>query len=501
MLRHMSYLAFLVAAALAGTFGSVAAGVAQEVSGAKITKLIDQLGPKVDQTVSFIRVRDGKLLYGYNPNKTLTPASVTKLVTSAAAMKLWGADHTFKTKLYYTGRKSQGTIFGDLYIKGDGDPYLVSEKLWQMASDLRNMGIREIKGSIVLDQSLFDGEKRDESRGEGRNSSRNAYDAPVSALGVNFNTFELMVAPSQTPGSKALVSLSPYSIRSMSIKNDVQTVSSSYSSKPNVRRYSNKNGSSTLVATGKISKDADALKIYRSVNDPGLSSGEIIRSFLQKEDIAVYGAVKDGVVPNNASFLYEIEGYRMGKIIHGLNNFSNNFIADVLVKRMGAAFWNKTNPDQPGSGSYENGIKVLNRFLKEEMKLGNDFYLENGSGLSTNNRISSFGLASLMSHMTEELEYFPEFLASLPASGVAGTMKKRFSSPMTKHLKGRVRAKTGTLSQPISVSSLSGYINHKDHGLLAFAIIQNGEKGKSQPNILDLRLSQERILVKALSAL
>ena len=103
--------------------------------------------------------------------------------------------------------------------------------------------------------------------------------------------------------------------------------------------------------------------------------------------------------------------------------------------------------------------------------------------------------------MNDELEYFPEFMTSLPTSGVDGTLKKRFKSPLTKHLKGKVRAKTGTLTQPISVSSLAGYINHKDHGLLAFAIIQNGKRSKNQPNILDLRFSQERALVKILSSL
>ncbi|MDB2447173.1 D-alanyl-D-alanine carboxypeptidase/D-alanyl-D-alanine-endopeptidase [bacterium] len=475
--------------------------ISQAVAESRITKIIDQMGSGVDQSVSVVRVRDGKLLYAYNKDRLLTPASVTKLVTSGAALKLWGSGHTFKTDIYYTGRKTNGTIFGDLYIKGDGDPYLVSEKLWQMAADLRNMGIGHIKGNIVLDQSLFDRETRDVSRKNGSGSSRNAYDAPVSALGVNFNTFEVMVAPSQKIGSKALVSLSPYPVRTISVKNDVKTVSRSYASRPKVRRISQTNGSSTLLASGKISASAKAFKVYRSVNDPGLSSGEIIRSFLQKEGIKVEGRVREGNLPKTSTYLYSIDSYPMGKIVKGLNNFSNNFIADVLVKRMGAAFHNRTRPDLPGSGSYENGVEVLTRFLKEDIGVKTKFVLENGSGLSIKNKLSSSILANLMSEMSSELESFPEFLASLPTSGVDGTLKKRFKSPLTKHLKGKVRAKTGTLTQPVSVSSLTGYVNHKDHGLLAFSIIQNGKLGKPQPNILDLRLSQERILVKTITSL
>lgn len=478
-------------------FGSISEAVANS----EMTKYLDSLSAQTDQSVAVMRVRDGKLLYGYNKDKQLTPASVTKLITAAASLKLWGADHSFKTDLYYTGRKSGGTIFGDLYVKGNGDPYLVSEKLWQMAADLRNMGLQRIKGNIVLDQSLFDGIERDQSRQNGSKYSRNAYDAPVTALGVNFNTFELMVAPSQTQGSKALVSLSPYPVRSISVRNNVTTVGNTKSKKPSVRRVSNKNGGSTLIAAGSISKNADSFKVYRSVNDPGLSSGEIIRAFLQKEQIKVDGIIKSSATPSSAKKLYTIDGYPISKIVGGLNAFSNNFIADVLVKRMGAAFYNKAEPDLPGSGTYGNGVAVLNRFLTDELGNEEKFTIKNGSGLSTDNRLSAQLLAKLLVKMNDELEYFPEFMTSLPTSGVDGTLKKRFKSPLTKHLKGKVRAKTGTLTQPISVSSLAGYINHKDHGLLAFAIIQNGKRSKNQPNILDLRFSQERALVKILSSL
>jgi len=468
------------------------------VSNSSLTRVLSKYADSAEQSVAIIRVRDGKLLFSYNKDKALIPASVTKLVTSAAAIKLWGPNHTFKTKMFYTGRKSGGQIYGDLFIKGDGDPFLISEKLWQMASDLRNLGLKNVKGDLILDQSLFD---KHGERKEGRYSSNNAYDAPVSALGVNFNTFEVMISPSQKLGSTALVSLSPYSIRNVSIKNNVKTVNTNNSLRPKVKRISNKNGSATLIASGSIGVASLGQKVYRSVNDPGLSSGEIIRAFLEREGIKIDGLVKEGTVPSSSSHLYTIEGYTVGKIIDGLNNFSNNYIGDVLVKRMGAAFKNKEIPDRVGSGTYENGIDVLLNFLDQHVRSNGKFILENGSGLSVNNRLSAELIAKLLSEISADLGYFPEFLASLPTSGKEGTLKNRFKSPLTRHLVGRVRAKTGTLSQPVSVSSLAGYINHKDHGMLAFAIIQNGRGGKKQPNILDLRFSQEKILVKTLSSL
>ena len=146
------------------------------VSNSSLTRVLGKYADSAEQSVAIIRVRDGKLLFSYNKDKALIPASVTKLVTSAAAIKLWGPNHTFKTKMFYTGRKSGGQIYGDLFIKGDGDPFLISEKLWQMASDLRNLGLKNVKGDLILDQSLFD---KHGGRKEGRHSSNNAK-SPLS---------------------------------------------------------------------------------------------------------------------------------------------------------------------------------------------------------------------------------------------------------------------------------------------------------------------------------
>ena len=101
---------------------------------------------------------------------------------------------------------------------------------------------------------------------------------------------------------------------------------------------------------------------------------------------------------------------------------------------------------------------------------------------------------SLLEYMYKRMDIFPEFLSSLPASGWDGTLEDRFRRQNLKHLVGKVRAKTGTLTRPISVSSLAGYMGHPKHGMLAFVIIENGKAKKEQANILDLRARQESAL-------
>ena len=93
------------------------------------------------------------------------------------------------------------------------------------------------------------------------------------------------------------------------------------------------------------------------------------------------------------------------------------------------------------------------------------------------------------------MEVFPEFLGSLPATGWDGTLKKRFGKAETESLKGLVRAKTGTLSEPVSVAGLAGYFRHPKHGMVAFAILENGNQGKTQPSITDLRERQDKVVV------
>ncbi len=106
-------------------------------------------------SIQFVRVSDGKVLYEKNSSSILCPASVTKILVGAAAFHLYGPPSTIKTQ-FYLNRAN-----GDLIAVGAGDPFLISEKLWQMAADVKNMGIKEISGNIIIDNSLFDGEARD----------------------------------------------------------------------------------------------------------------------------------------------------------------------------------------------------------------------------------------------------------------------------------------------------------------------------------------------------
>jgi len=453
-----------------------------------LQNLVAKIETKSKQSVEIVRVSDGKSIFSHNEGLLLTPASISKLTIAAAALELWGPQYTFTTKAYYTGSLVNGVISGDLIIKGDGDPFLVNEKISVLASDLKNRGVKQVKGRFILDPSLFDGETRDESREEGRQSSDNAYDAPISGAGVNFNTFEIAIAPDEN-GPRVL--FSPFPLKGFSVTNKVKLGSST---NLQVERISSSDGRARVVATGTIAKDAGLIKMYRSVNNPHLASAEMVRAFIENQGILIDGEVGISQTPKAAIEILSLTGYSLDFIVKGLNNFSNNYIADMLLKRLGSAFPAAGPADQAGSGTESSGLKVLERYLKSQVGIKTPFVLRNASGLSFENRLSAGQMNQILLRMAKSLDVFPEFFASLPAAGRDGTLKKRFQNGEGKSLAANIRAKTGTLTSPRSVSSLAGYVKTPKDGLLAFAIIGNGIEGKAQPSINDLHLFQDKLV-------
>ncbi len=445
-----------------------------------------------DHGVMFTRISDGQILYQKNPDQLLSPASLTKIITSAASLAYFGPSYSFKTPIYYSGNITGGRLKGDLYIVGNGDPFLVSEILWQTAVDLRHHGIKAIDGDIVIDNSLFDRESRDESRQDSAKFSTHAYDAPISAFAINFNTMALAIAPSVTLKQPAFVSLSPFPMKSVRISGSVATTPGSSSSEVYASRTSEKNGAIRLTTNGTIGIDAPIKKIYRSVGEPDVAAGEYILGFLADAGIKVVGRSRVGILRTGSPHLYDIVGYEMRRIAAGLNTFSNNFIADILTKRLGAAFGDPSSPDKPGSGTLANGVKVITQFLRNDLGIKEEFKLLNGSGLSIENRLTAKQLMTVLSWMEKQGELFPDFLGSLPASGWDGTLKKRMNkaTPLT----GLIRAKTGTLTEPITVSSMAGYFRHPSEGWVSFVILSNGRLGASQPGLAQLRKIQEDVL-------
>ncbi len=434
-------------------------------------------------SAQILRISDNKVLYSLNDKNTLIPASTTKLVLCAALLAKLSPSYRMQTRFYQTGLKKNGVVHGDLVVLGGGDPFLVSEELFNIATQLRSLGYREFTGDLVVDNSLFVEETESGDRARGRSFSTHAYDAPISALGVNFNTLVLAVSPSDRVGGLAQVAIEPFPLKGVHLENSIRT--SKQPTKIYVERSTLANGELRMLATGNIQLGSELKRIYRSGSSSGLLAGEYIASFLRAFGIQLRGRVKLGKRSEAATLIMSHDSRQLSELVRGLNQFSSNYMADVLLKRLVA--------DEQHPGSFAAGVPALSAFL-QQVGVSDPFTLHDGSGLNNGTRLSADQLVKVLSYAANDFRIFPDFLASLPSGGETGTLKERFQFPDAIDLRGTVRAKTGTLTEPVVVSALAGYMKHPTQGLLAFAILQNGQERRPQAGLPNLQLSQEKAL-------
>lgn len=467
------------------------------ISFAKAKSLFNTYKDKREQSIKVVRLSDQKILYQENPDKSLVPASISKLFSAATFLVNFGGHYKLETDFYHSGQAVSGVVKGDLILVGRGDPRIVNEDLWNLVLDLKHLGFKSFSGDLVIDNSFF---KDGKTNKRTKKATQNSYDAPLSAFGVNFNTYNIAVSPGKKIGQRAQVNFYPYHLEGVTILNTVKTVGSKSREKIQIRRVWKK-GKEVIEASGSIRQTSHLKKFYRSSYNPTQLAGKTLKSFLKAHGIKVLGTVREGRL-NGYKKTTKIMTHKskpLSSLVKDFLLYSNNYMTDMLVNSMGAFYLKGRSNVTVDTYSY--GIQKINSFLTENNLSRANFLYKSGSGLSLENKMSSSHVVSLLSFMTKKFGTFPEFLNALPKSGLDGTLKDRFNDSVSFPFKGQIRAKTGTLTQPVSVSSLAGYMFHKSHGLLAFSIIQNGIKGSSQPNILNLRKSQELGLIKVLKKL
>lgn len=395
-------------------------------------------------------IASGKEILSRNPDMALIPASCAKIITAAAALSILGPDHRFETNFYSDSPPKNGAI-GTLFIAGTGDPTLVNENLETIAAELNKMGVRHITSGIVIDNSYFDSyDYPRKNTGQGR-----AYTAKTSALAVNFNSVEVEIGPGKKNGSTGFATVNPPS----DYFHMVNKLVTARKFRADIRLVPEKNGE-LLIVTGRIPLHSGTQKFYRSISDPLQHAGATIRYFLEEKGIKVSGTVRAGKIPATATQLLRYESKPLSEIVSKMNKRSNNFIAEQLLKHLGAVRFGV-----PGSSA--KGAKAAGEYMASIGIPAGSVILENGSGLSENSSISAGNLVKILIAARKNKKFGDTFFDSLSVLGVDGTTKRwRFADD----LEGLSRVKTGTID---GVSSLAGYTPTADGKLAAFAIIVN----------------------------
>ncbi|MBD3393659.1 MAG: D-alanyl-D-alanine carboxypeptidase/D-alanyl-D-alanine-endopeptidase [Chitinivibrionales bacterium] len=428
-----------------------------------VKQMLIQSGYKPSNVGVLVRdMTNDSVLIALNAEEPFIPASVQKLVTASAAIDLLGIDYRFQTKVFAGGAfdRDSGTIQGDLYVRGGGDPGFLAERLWLFVQHITHQGVRAIKGDLVLDDCFFS----DNVSGPGfsEDKSSRAYEAPTAALSASFNTVAVHVAPGSSVGSPVHVRPFP-SIRGVKI---VSTALTTAADKPSGIQVKTEemDGRTAILVYGGMSIDAKPRYVYRKVWQTWENFGWVLQALFDECGIVLEGRVRRACVPDSVKAsgpLYEFTSKPLTEFIGHMFKYSSNFAAEMVFRTIDAE-------KGTGKGTWKGAGDVIRKWWKAQ-DLPGAIPAANGSGMGNRNRLSPAQAVALLTREWRAKTTAPDFVSALSVAGVDGTLERRFGSS---RLKGIVRAKTGTLNN-YGVGNLAGFVLLPDRTLVFAVLINN----------------------------
>ncbi|WP_449354028.1 D-alanyl-D-alanine carboxypeptidase/D-alanyl-D-alanine endopeptidase [Virgibacillus natechei] len=409
--------------------------------------------------ISIRSTETGGELYEYMADTRLTPASNMKLFTAAAALSVLGKDYTFSTEIGTDGSLKGNKLLGNLYVIGKGDPTLLPADFENLAEEIRELGILEIEGDIIADDTWYDDVRL--SADLNWSDEDYYYGSQISALTAspdedyNSGSVIIEVTPGSEVGEEPFVAVSPKTDY-IQIHNEAATVGSNEEGELRIER---EHGGNTIIMKGTIPVGAEKSQEWIAVWEPTGYAMDLFQQALDKQGISWTGDVKIGKAPGNMNLLVTHQSIPLADLLVPFMKWSNNGHAEVLVKEMGKVVH--------GAGSWEKGIGVMKTELLKFGVNTDTISIRDGSGISHFNLIPPNEITTLLWRVQDEA-WFPAYLNALPVAGVedrmiGGTLQDRMHGQS-------VQAKTGTIH---GVSTLSGYIDTLAGNRLLFSIMIN----------------------------
>ncbi|ALF53278.1 D-alanyl-D-alanine carboxypeptidase [Nostoc piscinale CENA21] len=436
-----------------------------------------QLGTFIDTAINrplFSRARWGILvknlvstqtLYSHDAEKYFIPASNTKLLTTAAALKQLGADFRIRTSVY------QGAD-GSLRVVGRGDPSLKNAQLTELAKQLRQQGVTQVT-NLIADDSYFQGDVVNPSwQWEDVQAD---YGAPVNSLILNENAAVLTLLP-QTVGNPLQIKWTdPTEAYQWRVENNSVTVQKD---EPRLVEIKRDLKGAVLYLQGQLPVNAAPEVTAIAVFDP---TQNFLRHFRQSLAATGISVQKTSIASgdNNEREVAAIESPPLSDLLTETNVNSNNLFAEALLRTL--AHKQQLTKNQ---NTADVGLKVMQETLTQFGVNPTSYSVVDGSGLSRKNLISPEAIVQLLQAIAASPES-KVFRATLPVAGVSGSLKSRFRNTSAQ---GIVQAKTGTLQ---GVVALSGYIDSPQYEPLVFSIIVN----QSDQPVSTIRQAVDEVVV------
>ncbi len=400
----------------------------------------------------------GETIASLNAWKLRRPASVIKVLTTYASVLQLGFSHRIPTQIYRNGEIRNGVLYGDLVIKGFGDPSLHSEDVEKIVAELRAKGVRRITGHIVVDRSYFAVGTQNSAHFDDHPYS--PYNAMPDAMMFNERVSTICVDPKANGVYKAIPN------RDFVVTNRIRFVD-----KPCRGRYSwprvkvrDAGARPEIVLEGKISKQCRLRKICKVVSRPYIAFYYALKEAMKEAGIAAPGSLRLGKVPPTAKMLFIHTGETIEEIVSETAKASNNLYARQLLLYLGARYYG-------APATLDKGRKAVREILKQYGALGSEkVVVDNGCGLSRKAMLSPAALARVLDNAYER--FGMRWMKTLAIAGEDGTIKRRFrGTPVAR----RAWMKTGTLKY---AKNIAGYVKSRKGRLYTVVILVNTKRGR-----------------------
>ena len=363
------------------------------------------------------------------------PASLMKLLTTFSALELLGPAWTWTTPVWLQGTLRDGVLDGNLVLKGSGDPKLVLERMWLLLRRVQQLGVREIRGDIVLDRSAFVVPEQSPADFDGE--ALRPYNVRADALMLNYKAVVFTFTPDAARGI-AVISTDP-PLAGVRVDTGLPLTAGACEDWRGALR-ADFTDPMRLRFAGSFAAACAEKTWAVAYADPERYNARALLGMWKEMGGRIGGTVRDGAAPATPPS-FELASPSLAEVIRDINKYSNNVMAQQLFLTLGLT--------QRGAGTPDAAREVMRQWAQARLgTAGATLAIDNGSGLSRESRVSAQLLTRLLLAAWAS-PVMPELMASLPVAGVDGTLKR------SRATLGRAHLKTGSLRD---VAGIAGYV-------------------------------------------
>ena len=395
----------------------------------------------------------------WQTREPVNPASLMKLYTTFAALELLGPAWRWSTPVWLQGSVRDGVLDGDLVIKGSGDPTLVMERLWLMLRRVQQLGVREIRGDIVLDRSGFAQPEHDPAGFDAE--PLRPHNVGADALLLNYKSVMLTFAPDASRGVAQVVSDPP--LAGTAVDASVPLGAGPCEDWRAGLRIDFTDPARLRLAGAYPASCGEKTWPVAHPDARGYNA-RALAGLWREIGGSLSGSVRDGSAPATRPS-FELASPSLAEVVRDINKFSNNVMAQQLFLSVALV--------QRGSASPQAAREVLRDWIEARLGPGaSDVVIDNGSGLSRSARTSALSLARLLM-VAWTSPVMPELMSSLPVAGLDGTLRRARMQP------GRSHLKTGSLRDVVGIA---GYVlSASGRRYVVVAIVNHPNAGAARP--------------------